>query len=291
VAEAGENGGAPDTGAGEGAPAEAQGGDLGALYGKYVSAAPPEIQDTLTQALHQFNSETVAPKLREAAEFRKQYEPLAGIEGLTDLDPESLSQLVNFGKNIASDPESFSQWYSEVADDMAAQDPEGFEALWQEIGERRGYFEDPEGGDGEGSDPQVQALEQQIHQLSETLNGFLGQQEQSQKQTAANEAIDAEMTDLVAKHNDGEPFDEKLAMTLYRLAAGYPDSEEQPLHKAFEEVQALRGGAQSELVQSKLDQPAGANSGGRPDTAPEEYHSLEDAKEAALARIKQATAA
>jgi hypothetical protein len=260
-----------------------QGGAPQGLYDKYLPPEYPETHDVLRNVLHKFNSEVAKPKLDEYAEFRKKFERFDGVDLPDDLDGESLKSLVDFA---SMDENDFRDWYRSAATQLAQDDPEGFEALFNEIGQELGYFEDEEGEEG---NEQVGQLQQQVQQLSETLNGFLGQQQQSERQSAADKALDAELQELAQAHNKGDAFPEEFEEALYRMGTSYSD-QDKPLHAAFQQLQALNGQAQSELVESKLDQPRPANGNGNADTRPEGFHKIEDARSAARARLAAAHA-
>lgn len=279
----GEGAPAVDNGApqGEGAPDPGQngGGAPQDLYAKWVQQAPPELHDTLTQALHGYNREAVEPKLREHAEYRQRWEPFEQA-GLDQADPQDLSEAYTL-LQIFANPDLASE---------AVGDSEDFEAAWAAVGEKLGYFDDQEGAqaDGEEPDPQYQALQSQLEQLQQTVQGFMGHQEQTERQQQVQAQIDAELGELQEQHNQGNKFDKRFEDMLYRLALSYDDKVEKPLHQAFEELQHLSGQAQTELVQSKLDQPAPANGNGTPATSPESFNGIGDERlrTAALARLK-----
>jgi hypothetical protein len=243
---------------------------------------PAELRPILESYIREKVDPQVTRKFQEAAELRDKFGPLSEIQGLDQMEPDTLSQLVAFAQ---MDEEQFNAWYGDTAKKLAESDPDGFESMWNQIGQDLGYFEDDDPDTGGQDDPKIQELQNTVNQLSQQLTGFLGQQERTDAQQAADQALDAELGELQQANNEGNKFDEEFEQDLYRMAAAFAN-EDQPLHKAFERLQRLSGQAQTQLVTSKLNQPPAANGNGRSSTEPEQFHTVADAREAAVARLK-----
>lgn len=246
----------PDSGQGEG---------LG-LYD--LSAAPEELRPFIEQEMKKVEA-NVTRKFQEAADFRKQWEPLAGVEGLTDLDPEELTQLLDFHSQVLSDPEAFENWYRAVGEHFGFA-PQG---------------EQEDGEDGEdGADPQLEAaIERVIQTVDERLKPFEQQQTQQQQEQAifaAQEEIRGELDAL--KEQNGE-FNEDLVCQLALAYEGAPDA----IQKAFADYQRFQGTTESAVFDGKDDAPGPAVSGGSPATQVEPITDFATAK----ARSKERFAA
>lgn len=245
----------------EGATVEGQGAE--GIQGLYdLSAAPEELRPLLEQELKKVEA-NVTRRFQEHADFRKRFEPLADIEGLTDVPGEELQQLLEF-REIAGDPQQFESW-------------------WFEVGKQLGYFDDDgtgataeaDGDDGEtAGNPEVTQLMETVQQLSQRLESY----EQQGAQQQARQDIDRQIKELHEQHGE---FDENLVLRLARDYVSEPDA----IQRGFDDYLRITGQAQSELVEDKLDQPASANGGGRPDTTPEPITNFKQAQAAALQRL------
>src|SRR3954464_6102371 len=71
------------------------GGGGNGLYDQFMSGTPDDLKPYVTDAFKQWDSQ-VTPKLQEAAQLRERFGPLAEIEGLSDVPPEELGELLEF---------------------------------------------------------------------------------------------------------------------------------------------------------------------------------------------------
>jgi hypothetical protein len=235
---------------------------------------PEELRPYLEQYIREKVDPTVGEKLREAAETRKQFEPLSGIEGLSDIDPEALGQLVAFHE-IASDPEQFTEWFTDVARESAKANPEQFEEWWANLGREMDWLDDDgegDAGDGElEDDPRISALEQQLAEMRQAQQQEAGQREQSQRVQERQQVIDGQLNESLAKL--GEMDDEAKAAArqdILKLAIAYADDPDNSIPKAFEDYLRITGKGASDLIDSKLEQPDGGLPRGRAaDSRPE----------------------
>jgi hypothetical protein len=273
------NGGAPAA-AGD-ASAEGQGGGPG-LYD--LAEVPEHLRPAVEPHLKKIEA-NVTQRFQEAADFRKQWEPFQGIEGLTQLQPDALSELVAFHNEVLSDEEAFKQW-------------------WTELGQEAGWMQDVSAGDGgdNGDDelgggdaaPEVVELRGQVEELKGLVNQLVeGQQTQEQqtRQDAAKQAIESELVDLAGKElGEGQKFDDDTRNAILTFALRYPQDPE-AVSKGYADLQKLRGQSQSELVTDKLGQPDPAVRGGTADTEPPTVTSFAEAKRLARERSKAAVGA
>lgn len=275
VSEAGTASGVqPEAGGAEAPAGDGQGiAGLG-LYD--LSAAPEELRPFLEQELKKVDGE-VTKKFQEHADFRKQWEPLEQIEGLSDVPAEELAELVQF-REIASDPEQFEQW-------------------WESVGDKFGFFEGegPEGGEELGGDggEEMPAWAQGLLDKVESLEGQLAPVNEhlsAQERKDAVAAAEREIADEFAKLEQEHELDDDAKQAIGQLALSYggePDS----IAKGFADWQKITGQAQGELADDKLGQPRPAVTGGQPGTEPEKFEGLNDPKLKAAAKQRLAAAA
>lgn len=243
---------APEQGAG------GQGsGDFQGLYD--LSAAPEELRPLLEQELKKVDA-NVTRRFQEHAEFRKRFEPLEGIDGLTDIPPDELTQLLQF-RQVVGDEEQFANW-------------------WQAVGQELGFFDDGTPPEDEGGVDQLvaAAVQQAIAPLAARLEEFETRGQSEKAQQAAEQEIESQLAELREQHGE---FDEEFVRRLARDYVKEPDF----IRRGFEDYQRLIGQGQSQLVDDKLHQPAPAVNGGRPDTTTPQIRTFKEAEKAALARL------
>lgn len=285
-------GGGAGGGGGEGAAAgggEAEGGGetpapgaesegLG-LYD--FSETPEEIVPYLQQELRKIEG-NVTKRFTEAKEFQDRMGPLAEIEGLADIPPENLSALVQVNEML-SDPESAVELARSILSEVGESEVDA--ETWTQQGIDNGWLDGEEGEEGEDG-PDIEARIAEI--LDERLGpvqDFIGNQQQTQEvQQVAQEYGDR--LEAVQQENDVQLSPEDQASVL-ELAHAYL-GEDDPIGAAFSKFQSIRGGAEGDALQGKLDNQMGASlSGGQVDTSPEKL-SFGDSrlKDAALARMR-----
>lgn len=275
---------AADTPPAEGTEGTPQGNGL---FDDYVQGAPPELRPYAEDMAKKFSGR-VDEKLREAAEFRKTYEPLSGIEGLTDIDPEELSALVEFHQ-IAGDEDSFKQWLGQAAEAVGWQ-PEMDEQSWAEIGRENGWIDgDYEGGEDDGEVTMEDLVAKVVEQLGPQLKpmqDFVSQQQQTQGISEAEKELAGQLSEVQQQVGDG--WSDELKDELVNLARLYVE-EDNPIAKAYEHYQRLTGDAQAGLVDEKLQTQTTALAGGATDTRPEDlsWRNGASPKDAARARFAQ----
>jgi hypothetical protein len=281
-----EQGGAP-AGA-EGAQAEAQGAEhtQPADYqqdpnGKYLQAAnvPAELAPLVMEALKHKDAD-VTRGFQEHKQFREQWEPFSKIQGLGDMSPEDVGQLVEWSQAM-NDPQAFQAWYEGVGQQLGLSsdlDEDG----WVRMGEERGWFEggqegeQGQNGNGLGQLPPevVQELEQS-RQFREQMNQWMGKQEHERNSSAHMQQLEGRFSELVEKHGvdpKDQEFREDVVDLAYAMVTNAIENEQQPpedpIGMAFDRVMRRAGKAQGDLIENKLNQPAGALNGGAADTRP-----------------------
>lgn len=285
-------GAAGDAAAGtaEAAP-EGQGNGQGGLYQEALSGVPTELQPFVEEHFKKWDA-SVTPKLQEAADLKKRLGPIGEIEGLTDVDPQELQQLLAF-RQVLADPEQLRGWIGQVAE--ALEMPMGQQDLseddWVRLGEEKGWFEG--GGEGEPNGaPDIQAIIEQVKQAIspdlEPVKQFMGNQQAQQQAEQTKQQFASRLAELEKQHGElDEKANESRRQAVFELAWAFLDDED-PIGKGFQRYLEITGGAQGDLVDQRLQQPDPAVNGGRPATSPPSFNGIDDPnlKQAALARLK-----
>jgi hypothetical protein len=275
------DGGAP---AGVADPAAGGGGEgQGDGPGLYdLTTVPEHLRPAVEPHLKQIEA-NVTQRFQEAADFRKQWEPFSGIEGLADLQPDAVKELVEFHRDVLS------------------QGPDALKAWWTQIGEHAGWAQEVSGGDAGDDDddddlggddsPAIADLRGQVEQLTSLVEQLVeGHQagETEKRTTAAKQAIESDLEALAKEHlGEDKKFDDKTRDAILTFALRYPNDDD-AVRKGYADLQGIKGEAQSSLVEDKLEQPAAALRGGAADTAPAEITSFAEAKRLARERAKAA---
>jgi hypothetical protein len=242
-----------------------------------LSGAPDELRPFLEQEMKKVEA-NVTRKFQEAADFRKQWEPYSGVEGLTDIDPEELGQLLAFQRGPLSDEQQFIDWYQNIGQELGLLPEQSEDGGEDEYGEDGDGELDPalEGAIQRALDARLAPFEAQLSQQNEQLTAA----QQEQRVNDAQQEIRGELDALREQHGD---FNEDLVCQLALAYDGAPDM----IQRAFADFQRFSGEAESSFVEGKNGSPAPANSGGIPATQVEPITDFRTAKEAARARFAQ----
>lgn len=262
---------AAQPGVGDGAAAQQDQGLQGAMPWN-LDDHPEELRPYLAAELKKIEG-GVTQRFQEAAEFRRQMEPLsplAEIEGLDQVPAEDLAGLVQFHQ--------------------MAQDPEQFEDWWEQVGNELGFFDGSEGGGegaegGEGGEEPPAWAKGLIDRLDQ-LEGGLQERTQTDAERDALAEIDAEMAQVRTDNSDLPWDDEEAAVEdrILQLAMSYGD-DPQAISKGLADYRAITGAGQAQLVDAAERGPAPALTGGSGDTAPDEVKGFDDAKAIAKQRF------
>lgn len=238
-----------------------------------VLEAVPNGREAVEAALKKIEG-SITQRFQEAADFRKQWEPFAEL-GLSDMGVEPVQQLMAFGQML-QDPAKAAELVS---------DPEGFESWWEQIGDTLGFFEDGEkpGAETPAGQEETPAWAQQLIEQNQQLTQRLDTIEGSSEQEKANAALEAAITGLKNEHK----LDDDQVKHVLRLAHPYAAAgDEDAIAKGLADYQAIRGGAQGDLVDRKLErETAAVERGGQIDNTPPEIKSFGDATTAARQRL------
>jgi len=237
----------PDAGQGA-APGDAP-------YSEYLNRIPEEHRGVVEPVFKEWDG-NVTRRFQEHSEYRRRFEPFEQM-GIDQYDPEGLEQLIEFGK-LANDPVKFRTWLESAAREHGILQTE------------------TQGLDAELLDPAVQQLieqatsplQQQLEQMTQWRQQFESQQQQQQIQTQLNQQFDA----LVQEHGE-------LPREFFEsLASGFVGRHPNPMQRAFEEFQRVRGDIEKQVLSAKLNQPNTPNLLGSAPPPGEAPRSLEEAK-------------
>lgn len=245
---------------------QGDGGNQGAPYQEYLDRIPEEARDEAEAAFKAFDANTTR-KFQDAAEFRKQWEPLADT-GVNSLSSDEVAWLVQF-RQAMEDPQVMQQWW----DGYAAQNgltPKQAEEAQAAAADEYG-FQDP------NQQQLEQLLEQRLGPLSQQLEQFstrFDQQDQQAREADAARFIDGQVTGLEEKHG---AFDDQTKQLINTLAGAYIESDPMnAIPRAYEDLQRWRNDVEKSALQAKVDAPKPAESGGVPLVTPEQYKRIDD---------------
>jgi len=251
-------------------PAESQGADND-FYSSILSDIPEEHRPYVETAVKQFDA-NVTRKFQDAAEYRKTWEPYEQL-GVNDVEPEQMEQLMAFAE-IASDPDTFRQWWEAVGDEYGFTDE-----LYDELG-----------GDEEGDEDEdileqpamTQALEEILDQRLAPLLEKERERDEQQRVDEASRLVDQQIAKLKEEHGD---FDEQM---IYKLALAYDGDD--AITQAFNDYKDLVSNTERNTLREKSNQPPPSEGPGRADTNAHPVTDWNEAKDAARERIRQANA-
>lgn len=253
---------------------QGDGGNGGAPYQEYLDRIPEDARDMVAPVFKDWDA-NVTRRFQEASEFRKQWEPLKET-GIQDLSPDQASYAVQLF-NALEQPDVMKQWFLEQyapEHGITLTEPKpSDEPVVDDFG-----FQDP-------SQQFEKLLEEKLGPLSKQVGEFNAWREQQTQQAAEAEAgrfIQGQITALKEKHGDFDKDTEELVNTL---AGRYIESDPMnAIPRAWDDLQRWRNDVEKNALQSKVNQPEPAESGGVPDVAPPEHRRLNDpaVKDAAL---------
>ena len=249
------------------------------LYDQILNAIPEQVRGDVEPHLKEWDA-NVTQMRQGDVDFRNQWEPFSQIEGLSDLAPETISELVAFSQ-LAGDEDAFGEWLLNEAKarDLIDMGDDGL---------------DPAGADGlDLSDPQalVGALTESVKGILDErlgpIEGRFSKMDETERVEAANKEIDETFKALHAEHGE---FDDEKVM---RFALSYSKDGTiggEAINAAFADLQGLISQSQTGMFEQKAGQPATPEQGGRPATAKAKPTNFGEAREAALELARQSSA-
>jgi hypothetical protein len=252
-------------------PPEGQGDQSNSSpYAEYLDRLPEEVRGDVEPVFRDWDAQTTR-KFQDAAEYRKQWEPLEQT-GVSQRDPAEVQWAMQF-VDALQNPSAIKEWFDEYAQQN------GLTAKEQQQLEQ------------EYVDPTVESLVEQrlaaqlgpvANQLQE-LTEWRQAQEFGRAEAQAMAQIRTVVDELKAKH--GDEFNEQM---VEKLLPQYIQSDPQhAVERAFADWQQMLADVQKQTLQSKVDQPAGAESGGSAVGSPEPPVKGEALKMAAAQALEQ----
>lgn len=270
----------PMAGAEEAEGGEGQGDQENPGSGLYdLESAPEQYRPFIEAELKKIEG-NVTKRFQDAKDFRSQWEPYSAIEGLTDIPPEQVQELVQL-RQIAQDPEAFDHWLSTMAEERGLLN-----------GNQPDELEDEDSEDGDDVDLEA-LLDQRLQAALGPIMEQLQQTQQHQQQAQQEQTIERELEranselDAVAQ-KAGVELDDDERTAVMSLA--YPFADEDPdnaITRGFEAFQKIQGGGARKLVTDKATQPGGHVEGGSPHSTPTEV-TIDNVKQLALERMRAA---
>lgn len=236
-----------------------QGQESSGLYD--LSSIPEQFRSSVEPAFKQWEA-NVTKKFQEHSDYRKQWEPYEQL-GINNVDPQQVEALLSFNE-LANDPDQFDEWLRATA-------------------QERGLFEQLSQEDDLFSEPAQQQFDpEQIQQMIAEQVGPLYEQAQAQQEQAAiqsaAEEIQSQLDALHEKHGD---FPDEFICQL-AMAYDTPDG----IERAFADYQNVIAQTERGVVENKLSEPSVPERGGQADTNAPETNTWEDARAAAIARLR-----
>lgn len=244
---------------------QGQGQESSGLYD--LSSIPEQLRPAVEPAFKQWDA-NVTKKFQEHADYRKQWEPYEQL-GLNNVQPENLQDLLAFNE-MAQDPEQFDSWLREMA-------------------QERNLLES--GQQQQQADPYADLYDEQGNELTpdsikeliqEQVQPLYQQAQAQQEQAAIQEATAMIQSELDALHEKHGDFPDEV---VCQLAMAYDGPE--GISQAFQDYQSIIAQAERGVVENKLAEPSVPERGGTANTAAPEIKTWDQAREAAIARLRQ----
>lgn len=252
-----------------------------APYAEYLNRIPEELREQVEPVFKEWDGNTTR-KFQEASEYRKQWEPYEKV-GVSRTSPEAVDWALQFYRALEN-PQAIQQWYDAYAQENGLTPQQAAEQQSQQQPPGEQLFADYQ-------DPSItQALERQlqqhlspIQQQLEKFSSWQQQQETQAREQAAMNVIEGQLGDLEKKH--GDQFNREW---VDKFVANYIESDpHNAVHRAWDDYQNMVNQISKSALQSKVDAPAPAESGGIPNVAPEEIKTMAQAAEQARAIIRE----
>lgn len=245
--------------------------------------APEELRDHLINYVKTKVDPALTQRFQEHSQFKQTWEPFSQIEGLTDLHPEDVDQLVELGYMMAA-----------AGDEQHPQRQQAIDSLrdvWEELGSTYGFLDDDDEGEGDDDEPEFMTREQFEEELQRRESERDQQTQYQQTVAQTQQEIRAEV-DKLPLGDPGSKEREKAENAIFSFMLRYEDpnlSNQDVVKAAYQDYQELVGGAQEDLVEDLDERHTGQTlRGGSADTKPEEVRSWADADKLAKARLSGA---
>lgn len=231
-------------------------------YGEYLDKLPEDIRGDVEPVFKEWDS-NVTKRFQEAADYRKQWEPLEDLN-LGAVPRDELESLLQLRELAANDPEQFDAWVRETA-------------------QERGLLgnEDPYSNDEfDPFAPEEDKLEPVMSELQQMKERFEAM-ENEKRVAEAMQMVESQMQEQAEKHPD---VPQELAEQFLSMYADVdPDN---AVQLAYEAAEKWTVQIQQQMMEQKLGQPEAAEQGSTPDASPEAVKSFKDAQAQVLARLK-----
>ena len=250
---------------------QGQGSESSGLYD--LSSIPEQFRPSVEPVFKQWES-NVTKKFQEHADYRKSWEPYEQL-GVNNVAPDQLETLLAFNQ-LAEDPEQFDEWLHTTALERGLFEQQQQQQAQEPMGEDP--YGDPYAQPQQAQQFDPEMLQQMISEQVGPLYEQAQAQQQQQAVQSAAEEIQSQLDGLHEKHGD---FPDEFICQL-AMAYDTPDG----IERAFSDYQNVIAQTERGVVENKLSEPSVPESGGQPSVAPPETNSWEDARAAAIARLR-----
>jgi hypothetical protein len=262
---------------------------------QYLTDVPEELHPLFDDVLKRKDGD-FTKRFQKAAEFQKTWEPYTQVEGLNNLSPDEVADLVGFYQTM-NDPQAFIGWYEQAGQRLREEfgyQPQLDEDSWVKAGQENGWFDpddDSQGGtEQQGLDPSSiqQMVQQALEQELAPVKQFMGSQQQEQMVGQIRSELEDRYKSLLGEHQLDDSDDVRDDILTLANAFAADENEQDPIGRAFEKYLRMTGKARGDMVDEKLGHQNGNTLGtGSADTAPESYsHDDPRIREAVLNRIR-----
>lgn len=242
-------------------------------YADYLNRIPEEVRGDVEPVFKDWDA-NVTKRFQEASEQRKSWEPYEQI-GVNQYDPQFVEQAIGLAQLAQQDPQGFQQWFHSYAQQY------GLEAAQQAVAQQQepvdDLYTDPSQQLEQMLAQRLTPYEQQLQQITQRLQA----QDYQQAQAQAEAYVEHQLKELEQKH--GDEFDREL---VEHFVSNFLDRPQEAVQLAFEQSKKFRNQIEKQVLQSKVDAPGPATSGGIPDTSPDSITTFKQAGEIALATLR-----
>jgi len=245
----------------------------------YLQTVPEEHRAIVEPHLRE-HEKNVNGRLSEAAEFRKTWEPFSKIDGLSQYEPDNLTQLLAWHQQIVSNPDAYRQWLEQATTEAGLT-----------LAEQQALESDE---DGDLTPEKVQQLveqqaQQQLAPLQQRLEQFEAQQAEATEETAIRNAFDEiEGAEKLSFSEDQKEMIYQLGLALAVDEQGnpLPMGDASWVKAGFDRFREMSSAAQRAFVADKTGVPGPPLTTGGASTvlAPKTF---DEADKLALGRLRQ----
>lgn len=243
---------------------EGQGGGEatgGSPWESYLTRFPEEVRDDAASAFREMEA-NATKRFQEHADYRKQWEPYESL-GLNQRSAEDVAWDLQVAQAARENPQALREWLDAQYGPVDPQQP--VQPAPDEFA-----FQDPNAQFEQLLKQHLTPLQQKL----ETYDQRWAQQEEQAAIAAGQQVIDQQINALKKEH--GTEFTSRVEqLVLSRAQSEYLNDPQNAISRAWGDVQALMNEISKQTLQSKVDAPSPAETGGVPDVTPETFSRID----------------